>query len=243
MYQPAVNPKGTLASHRPRGQGENNNASPLVNSIIRTPETYTPTKSVSFTSSKDTQLSQNTERTLPSDTRKLNHPGFEAITFRIVKRKHSDVARDPSRPFCEISTELNTENDMRARIYHARNDKPRVSRRKTPQNCAYRCPPPPPNSPTGLGSQLNIETMAIELHRALMKIKRSSPYSHRSPAPPSNTPSSPKPFTESPFTSIDDSSAIQPEFMYSVTPPPAGEMIFSSQEVSQPGLGSSFPFQ
>lgn len=243
MYKPAIDPKGTIASHSPREQGASNNASPLVNGILRTPERYTPTKSVRFTSSKNTQPAQNTQRTLPLGTRKLEHPGFEAITFRIVKRKHSDVARDPSRPFCEISTELNRENDMRARIYHAGNDKPRASRRKTPRNSAYRCPPPPPNTPTGLSSQVNIETLAMELHRALMKINTPSPYSHRSPAPPNNTPPNPKLSTESPFASIDDSSPIQPVFMYSVTPPPTGRMIVSSQEASQPGLESSLRFE
>ncbi|RPB08823.1 hypothetical protein P167DRAFT_577870 [Morchella conica CCBAS932] len=243
MYKPAIDPKGTIASHSPREQGASNNASPLVNGILRTPERYTPTKSVRFTSPKNTQPAQNTQRTLPLGTRKLEHPGFEAITFRIVKRKHSDVARDPSRPFCEISTELNRENDMRARIYHAGNDKPRASRRKTPRNPAYRCPPPPPNTPTGLSSQVNIETLAMELHRALMKINTPSPYSHRSPAPPNNTPPNPKLSTESPFASIDDSSPIQPVFMYSVTPPPTGRMIVSSQEASQPGLESSLRFE
>ncbi|KAH0611595.1 uncharacterized protein H6S33_010860 [Morchella sextelata] len=122
---------------------------------------YTPTKSVSFLSSKDIKPGENMQRHLSPDPTEPNHPGIEAICFRIVKRKHSDVARDPSRPFCDMRTELKIEKDMN----------PRIFTRKIPRNPVYPCPPPPPNTPTGAGSQPNIETLAMELHVALTKIK------------------------------------------------------------------------
>jgi hypothetical protein len=232
MYKPAVDLKGTIASPISRGQGASNNTSPVVKGIIRTAGSYTPTKSVSFLSSKDIKPGENMQRHLSPDPTEPNHPGIEAICFRIVKRKHSDVARDPSRPFCDMRTELKIEKDMN----------PRIFTRKIPRNPVYPCPPPPPNTPTGAGSQPNIETLAMELHVALTKIKVPSLYYLRSPTPPNSTTLSPGPVAKSAFASVDDGSPIQPLSMYPPTPPPSGRRIISIQEASQPGLESSFRY-
>ncbi|KAI5848545.1 hypothetical protein DFP73DRAFT_524824 [Morchella snyderi] len=229
-YKPTVDLKGTPTSPIFKGQGESNKASPTpVKGIIRTPGAYTPTKSVSFMFPEENQPLENIQGPISPDATKVNHPGVEAISLLLVKRKHSDVAKDPSRPFCDIDMGLKRRKDTRSRTFTKRKPRKPISP----------CPPPPPNTPTGLGSPLNIDALTMELHKALTKIRVSPRYYPRRPSMPLNSsPKCPKPFIESPFVSIGDSFPTQPVPMYPLAATSSGRKITSIQEVPRSGLES-----